>query len=92
MKKKSVRRKSRTKRGRGEDQPKTGTARSGETTDPMAVPEDHEPDEASRGEPRSAPAPGVPVSHEEYERLKERAKTIRKRASKHVQEDPSKKN
>jgi hypothetical protein len=93
MKKKATRRKSRTKRRRSssEDRAKTGTAGPGEALDPMAVPKDRGSDEASSGKPRPAPAPGVPVSDEEYERLKERAKTVRKRASKHIQEDPSEK-
>jgi hypothetical protein len=89
MKKKSAQRKLSPKRFHGEDQPKTGTAGPGETFDPKAVPEDRESDEASRGKPRPAPPPGVPVSQEEYERLKERAKIVRKRPPKHVQEDPS---
>jgi hypothetical protein len=47
------------------------------------------PDEVTRGDPRPAPAPGVPVSIEEYESLKRIAKTVRTPPSKHRQEDPS---
>ena len=91
--KKTATPKSRTKRRRSssDNRAKTGTAGPGETLDPMAVPKDRGSDEASSGKPRPAPAPGVPVSYEEYERLNERAKTVRKRASKHLQEDPSEK-
>jgi hypothetical protein len=86
-----VQRKLRPKGHRGGDQPKTGAAGPGEAFEPTAIPEEREPDEAERGKPRPAPAPGVPVSREEYERLKERARTVRKRPPGHVQEDPSSK-
>ena len=93
MKKKSVRRKSPTKwrRARREEQPETGLAGPGEAIDPMAVPENCEANEANRRQPRSVPAPGVPVSDQEYEHLKEKARVARKRSVKHAQEDPSKK-
>jgi hypothetical protein len=88
MKKKSARRKSHTRRSRSENQPSSGAASPGEAFDPKAIPQERE---TFRGPPRAAPAPGVPVTHEEYERLKQRAKTVRKRSSEHVQEDPSEK-
>jgi hypothetical protein len=40
---------------------------------------------------RSAPAPGVPVSGKEFERLKTRAKSSSAPRSEHSQEDPSQK-
>jgi hypothetical protein len=36
----------------------------------MALPEERDSDETSRRVPRPAPAPGVPVSPEQYEWLK----------------------
>lgn len=91
MKKKSIPRRSVSKRAssRSEGQPKRGIASSGESIDPMLIPDERESDEASRSEPRPAPAPGVPVSNEQYEWLKRKAKVVRKPPSKHRQEDPS---
>jgi hypothetical protein len=89
--KKSLRRKTGPERQyRGsKDQPKTGSVAPGETFDPQAVPEEREPHELTHGSPRSAPAPGVPVSPERYEWLKKKARAVRKPPSKHSQEDPS---
>ncbi|MEA2165010.1 MAG: hypothetical protein QOK37_3137 [Thermoanaerobaculia bacterium] len=50
--------------------PKHGAGESGRAFDPKDLEEDDEP---SPGTTRSAPAPGVPVSDEEYERMKEAA-------------------
>jgi len=74
--------------GRTEDQPKTGAASPGAPFDPMAIPEEREAEENRRA-PRPAPAPGVPVSPEQYEWLKKKAKAVRKPPSKHSQHDPS---
>ena len=83
-------RKSRTKRrGKSEDQPATGAVGPGETFDPMARPEEHDSDETARHVTHPAPAPGVPISSEEYEWLKKKAKIVRKPPSKHRQEDPA---
>jgi len=89
--KQPLRRKAGPKRqlGSSKDQPKTGSAAPGETFDPQAVPEEREPHELTRGSPRPAPAPGVPVSPERYEWLKKKARVVRKPPSKHGQEDPS---
>jgi len=89
--KQSSRRKAGPKRqhGRSKDQPKTGSAAPGEMFDPQAVPEEREPYELTRGSPRPAPVPGVPVSPERYEWLKKKARVVRKPPSKHGQEDPS---
>jgi hypothetical protein len=77
--------------GTWEEQPQQGIAGAGQPLDPLVNPKDNEPDETSSSEPHPAPAPGVPVSGREYERLKELAKTVRKRSTGHVQEDPSEK-
>ncbi len=69
-------------------QSQPGTAGPGEDIDPMRIPES-EPDEKTRDAPREAPAPGVPMSDEQYEWLKRKAKVVRTPASKHRQEDPS---
>jgi hypothetical protein len=74
---------------RSERRPKPGTAGPGETMDPMHIADERAPAGATRGDPRPAPAPGVPVSIEEYESLKRKAKTVRTLPSKHKQEDPS---
>lgn len=84
-----MRRKLRPKGHRSGDQPKTGAAGPGEAFEPTSIPDERESDKAERGKPCPAPAPGVPVSREEYERLKERARTVRKRPPKDIQEDPS---
>lgn len=50
------------------------------------------PEESSRkpGKPREAPAPGLPISDEEYRRLKEAAKHTPARRDEHAQDDESK--
>jgi hypothetical protein len=65
-----------------------GAAPGGEDLDPGELPE--EPDGAAAG-PREAPAPGLPISQEEYERLKEAAKHTPAQRVKDAQEDRSKK-
>jgi hypothetical protein len=49
---------------------KRGAAPSGEPIDPETLPDEPEDSES---EPRFAPAPGVPVSDDEYKRMKEEA-------------------
>jgi hypothetical protein len=70
-----------------ERQPKTGIAGPGKLVDPNFI--KGEADEDTRAKSRPAPAPGVPVSNEQYESLKRKAKTERALPSKHSQEDPS---
>jgi hypothetical protein len=49
-----------------------GTGEKGRSMNPTELPqEDATP---LRQEPRSAPAPGLPISNEDYERMKEEAK------------------
>lgn len=72
------------------NQPEAGLAGPGKMVTPTQVPEDKS-DEAKRREPRSVPAPGVPVTNEQYERLKEQARTVRMPPSKHQQVDPARK-
>jgi hypothetical protein len=83
--------KSRSKRGgeQSDAPPKRGIAGAGATMDPLDIAGDQECDEAKRGEPRYVPAPGVPVSNEQYEWLKRKAKSVRVPPSEHSQEDPS---
>ena len=50
---------------------KKGISHSGEDFDPTKLPD--KPEDTS--EIRPAPAPGLPISQEEYERLKEEAET-----------------
>lgn len=50
--------------------PKRGDAPKGKPIHPESLPEEQEHPESERG---PAPAPGVPVSDEEYRRLKEEA-------------------
>ena len=57
---------------RRKDRPRTGVAGCGSPVDPMALPEEADESPSSR-ERRAAPAPGVPVSDREYERLKKEA-------------------
>jgi hypothetical protein len=72
--------------GKGDNthKPRVGTGDAGAPFDPRAEPG---PEKAEPGEPRSAPAPGVPMSKEDYERLKERART--ERPSARSQANPS---
>jgi hypothetical protein len=62
--------------------PKAGFAGPGETVDPTAVGKTDD-------KPRAAPAPGLPMSQEAYERLKREAQTRPVPRSKDAQEDPS---
>jgi len=75
--------------GRTEDQPKPGSASPGEAFDPTQPPQEPSSGDAQRNEPRPAPAPGIPISNEQYEWLKRKAKTIPRPQSDHAQEDPA---
>lgn len=55
----------------------------------MNIPDEGEPGSTERDHPRDAPPPGVPVSNERYEWLKQKARVVRTPRSKHQQEDPS---
>jgi hypothetical protein len=61
-----------------------GVAPGGEDMDPGELPE--EPEE-SRSEPRAVPAPGLPISQAEYDRMKEAAKHAPAPRVKEAQED-----
>jgi hypothetical protein len=61
-----------------------GVAPGGEDLDPAELPE--EPEEPTTN-PKEAPAPGLPISQEEYERLKEAAKHAPAQRVKEAQED-----
>ena len=63
---------------------KDGEAQGGESFDPEELPE--EPEHRD-GPPRPAPAPGVPVSDEEFERMKEAANRAPTSGAGHAQED-----
>jgi hypothetical protein len=81
--------KSRSKRSRDKSQhePNEGTADAGKPFDPML--DQPAPEEPTDGSPRYAPAPGVPMSNEQYEWLKLKAKKVVRPRSEHSQEDPS---
>jgi hypothetical protein len=66
----------------------SGCAPSGESINPEELPE--EPVDSS-AEPRAVPSPGLPVSEEEYKRMKEAAKHAPAPRVKNAQEDRSKK-
>jgi hypothetical protein len=70
-------------------QSKTGTAGPGETFDPRRIPDESGPGENFANRTREAPAPGIPMSEEQYQWLKRKAKVVRTPPSKHRQEDPS---
>ena len=65
-----------------------GVAPGGQSMDPQELPEESQDSEA---DPRAAPAPGVPISDEEYKRLKEVAKRPPGPRVKNAQEDRPKK-
>lgn len=89
MKKKSVPGKSDPKRSRTpDDRRDSGTAGPGKRFDPTAVPETRECDEPAEATRRDAPAPGLPISQKEYERLKEKAKSVAKRSPKSGKKRP----
>src|SRR5262245_4449023 len=82
--------KKKTKRDDSKCHPQPGLAGPGEPMHPSAGTEQWKSEEASRS-PQAAPAPGVPISNREYERLKKRAKSTRRRSPGPIQEDPSNK-
>jgi hypothetical protein len=65
-------------RGRNEPAaaPQPGSGCTGHSASPLDMPEESS-DIPSTVKPKEAPAPGVPVSNEEYERMKEEAKRAR---------------
>jgi hypothetical protein len=65
-----------------------GLGSRGEEIDPTQLPDDLE--EAAGG-PRPAPAPGLPISEEEYNRLKEAAKHSPASSKKQRTKAPTKK-
>ena len=80
--------KKKTKRDSSTHHPQPGLSGPGETVNPLSGPEQWKSDDAL-GSPRAAPAPGVPISNKEFERLKKKAKSARRRSRGPVQEDPS---
>ena len=56
-----------------ETKPERGIASEGKSFDPAELPE-AQPEAVSQ--PRPAPAPGLPISEEEYKRMKEAAKEV----------------
>src|SRR5262245_17222922 len=66
-------------------QPAPGSAQPGKTFDPTQAPTERVTEEGTR----SAPAPGVPMSNEQYEWLKRKATKTKKTPSTSGQEDPS---
>ena len=69
--------------------PKQGMGLPGKRTEPTSLPETpHQAD----APPKAAPAPGLPVSNEEYERMKQAAKQNPPPRVKQAQEDASAKN
>jgi hypothetical protein len=71
----------------GEARP--GSAGPGETFDPSRMLDESRPDEGLIKAPRAAPTPGIPMSDEQYDWLKRKAKVVRTPSSKYGQEDPS---
>jgi hypothetical protein len=68
-----------------------GVAQGGESINPAALPE--EADLGTQEKCRVAPGPGVPISDQEYERLKKAAQTSTTPPIENAQEDrPRKKN
>jgi hypothetical protein len=64
--------------------PLHGNAGGGEGFDPQDLPEE-EFDKSEK--PREAPAPGVPISDEEFERMKEAARHAPAPRDKHAQDE-----
>jgi hypothetical protein len=94
MKKKKRRSKGGAGAARGEPgpPPSPGVADRGATLDPADLPDDSAAEEGTRGRrPWPAPGPGVPLSNEQYERLKENARSGGAPKSEHAQQDPAQK-
>ena len=79
-------RKSDTKRTASSSAAGAGRGVVGAGFDPAQFGHEHEPPE--RSTPAAMPAPGIPISEADYEKLKRKAQTARK-TSKHGQEDPA---
>jgi hypothetical protein len=65
--------------------PLHGVAPGGESFDPSELSEEEEVDKGDN--PKPAPAPGLPVSEEEYRRMKEAARHAPAPRDRHAQED-----
>jgi hypothetical protein len=83
--------KSKSSRDRAGSGPQAGASTSSKSFDPSHLAQESADAVRPLGHSRSAPAPGVPVSGKEYERLKTRAKSSPAPRGKHSQEDPSQK-
>ena len=81
---------SRRSRGRSKPvvAPQAGCGGPGHSASPLDMPEESR-DTPSTVQPREAPAPGVPVSDEEYERMKEKAKRVKTGSAEITPEDPT---
>jgi hypothetical protein len=64
-----------------------GTAGAGAPFDPTRLGNEPDVSGAAERNVRPAPAPGIPMSEAQYEKLKREAETARKQPSKHGQED-----
>lgn len=73
-----------SKRNEPAIEPQEGVGTGGESINPSGLPQHSEPEE---NKPRAAPGPGLPISIEEYNRLKEAAKTAPTPAVSNAQED-----
>ena len=76
---------SKSRRSRETLEPQRGSAQGGESISPEGVPK--EADEVSHNKCRVAPGPGLPISEEEYQRLKDAARTSTTSLSDNAQED-----
>lgn len=65
----------------------SGVASGGESINPWGLPEEAAIDTGAG--PKAAPPPGIPVSENEYKRMKEAAKHKAARRKTHAQEDRS---
>ena len=66
-------------------QPRAGEGGEGETMDPTKLPKT--PRRKRDEPPRAAPAPGLPISAEEYERMKKSAESDSPSSDESAQED-----
>src|SRR5438046_10736059 len=73
---------------KSKSKPKFGIASPGKAVDPTRIGNEQDV-ESTEGQPRSAPAPGIPISKERYDWLKRKARVVRTPPSTYKQEDPS---
>jgi len=72
--------------------PEKGVADGGESINPMGISDQEGPLTGAKDRYYEAPSPGVPISANKFEKLKQAAKSRRRLESEVAQQDPAQKN